>query len=253
MLQRTYFRRYLVIPALFAVGCGKPPVSGGVTQGPSIAVADQALEVKDAAQAKKETVAAPLAEGGVFQFTDDDGGKLLAKRLAPPAPAPIGPPRVTLSPRDRQLPGSIANPEIPGALGSLAPPHLPLPSRIDFQPMPLPDRVPAEISQSVPSTPERIVFPVGSLAKNDTPDVKQPTALPILARPTPDRASLEDPTVEFTAQSIINNNLPLRSTTAPFVKVTLPDPFENVEAAKVKVALKDDPLTAVGNLPPPKP
>ena len=119
--------------------------------------------------------------------------------------------------------------------------------------MPLPDRVPLELAQTFPNLPERIEFPVGSLTKWEMLDVKQPAPLSILARLTPDRASLDDPTLEFTAQSILNNKLPLRSTEAPFVKVNLPDPFENVEAAKVKVAIKQDPLTALGNPPPPKP
>ena len=77
--------------------------------------------------------------------------------------------------------------------------------------------------------------------------------VPILARPTVTRASLDDPTEEFTALSILSDKLPLRATTAPFVKVNLPDPTENVEAAKVKVVVSEDPIKSIGNPPPPRP
>jgi hypothetical protein len=52
---------------------------------------------------------------------------------------------------------------------------------------------------------------------------------------------------------MINDKLPLRATEAAFVRVNLPDPFENSAAVKVKIDVKDDPLTALGNPPPPKP
>ena len=89
--------------------------------------------------------------------------------------------------------------------------------------------------------------PLGTLVKQST---NAPTAL---ARPTPDRASLEDPTTEFTARSILSDNLPLRVTMALFVKVNLPDPFENAEPAKVKLTIPDDPAKALGNPPLPRP
>ena len=96
-------------------------------------------------------------------------------------------------------------------------------------------------------------MPVGSLTSFETPDVKEPAPVPILARPTQSRASLDDPTVDFTAGSIINDNLPLRSTVAGYVKVNLPDPGENVEAARVKVVVSEDPLKSIGYPPPPRP
>jgi hypothetical protein len=112
--------------------------------------------------------------------------------------------------------------------------------------------VPTDLSPLVVDAPQRIEFAVGTLSKLPAVDAKQAVLLPILARRSLDRGSLEDPTTEFTAQSIINNKLPLRSLPAPFVKVDLPNPFENAEAVKVKVIVKEDPLTAVGDPPPPR-
>ncbi len=120
-----------------------------------------------------------------------------------------------------------------------------------MRPIALFERVAAEIAPLIIAVPNRIEFPIVVFSTLPAADVKQPVLLPILARRSVDRASLEDPAADFTAQSIVNNKLPLRSRPAPFVKVVLPDPFENAEAVKVKIAIKEDPLTAIGNPPPP--
>ncbi len=153
------------------------------------------------------------------------------------------------------MPASIAQPVCRRRkpLRRLRSVRLPTPVRIDPRPSAPTERVPVDLAGVALDRPDRIELPVGSSLQTPTPDVKQPPGLPILARPSTDRAPLEDPTADWTAASIITVKLPLRSTQAPFVKVGLPDPFENVEAAKVKTAVAEDPLRALGNPPPPKP
>jgi hypothetical protein len=250
-MNRRHIMRQLILlmPISLATGCDKPAGSGDGVSTP-IVVANDAPSVKKASG--EPTPAMPLAAGGVFRFSDDEGGKILSKILPPAANAPLGAPKAKEQ-SERPVPISIAQPDVPARANAQALPQVPTPPQVGPRPSPLPDLVPLELARKIPVLPERILFRVGPLTKQETPDVKQPSPLPILAAPSKDRAPLDDPTVDFTAQSILNNKLPLRETTAPFVKVNLPDPFENAEAAKVKIALKEDALTVIGNPPPPKP
>ncbi len=234
-----------VLTVGIATGCGKADAPGSSVGLQPIAVASEQAGVKE------ETKAAPLAAGAAFNFPADEGGKILGRILPPGPPAPLGPlPAKAQS--ERILPGSLAAPDATRLPASLSPRLYPQPPRQALRPSPLPDRIPIDLASRELDRPGTIVLPVGGLTKIDALDVKSPVALPILARPTADRASLEDPTAEFTARSIINDNLPLRVTLAMFVKVNLPDPFENVEAARVKVTIPEDPARALGN-PPPRP
>jgi hypothetical protein len=84
-------------------------------------------------------------------------------------------------------------------------------------------------------------------------DPSKPAELPLLSsKPVPDRASLADPTVEFTARSVISIVLPLRADPAGFVRINLPDPFEHAAAAKPRTTVPEDPNRSLGSPPPPK-
>lgn len=238
-----------LVPLALA-GCGKQGQSVG-SPPPVVAAEPSGEDVPKDALAKQAPAAPPLAAGGEFKFPEDDAGKMLSK-LLPPVPPPALAPLPPKGPSKRDLPAAIAQPRPAGLPDSVTLVRVPVPARLDPKPTALPERVPFDLAGVQPQRPEPIVLPVGGLTRLDAPDVKQPVALPILARTIPDRAPLEDPTTDFTAGSIINNNLPLRTTPAPFVKTNLPDPFENSEPAKVKLAPKDDPATALGNPPPPK-
>jgi hypothetical protein len=240
------YRLLILVPLLGAIACGKQAASVGSPQ--PVVAAEPSDGDKIESAPKKES----LTAGGSFKFTDDDAGKIFSKILVPLPPPPLSP-LATKAQSERILPAGIAEPRPATLPSSLVPVRIPLPSRVDARPSPLPERVPADIAGLHSDRPERIELPVGGLTRLATPDVRQPVTVPILGRPVPDRASLDDPTAEFTASSVFNKNLPLRTTAAPFVKTNLPDPFENSEAAKVKIAPKEDPATSLGNPPPPKP
>lgn len=244
MLTIRNFSALMAIALAF--GCAK---SNGPSPGVQpIAAQDQAKVEPAKVEPKEQAKGAPLAAGGSFTFPADDGGKILEGILPPKSPAPLGPlPAKTAS--ERLLPAYLAAPDAATVPASLAPRLYPQPMRIAVRPTPLPDRVPIDLAQRELDRPENIVMPVGALTKIDALDVKQPVTLPILARPTADRAPLDDPTAEFTARSIMNDNLPLRVTLSMFVKVNLPDPFENAEPARVKITIPDDPAKALGNPP----
>jgi hypothetical protein len=89
--------------------------------------------------------------------------------------------------------------------------------------------------------------------RRDGRDVSKPADLPILSnRPVPDRAPLTDPTLEFTARSVISVSLPLRSVQVGFLRIALPDPFEHAEAARPRTPVVENPNRSLGNPPPPR-
>jgi hypothetical protein len=243
------YRLLILVPLLGVIACGKQAASVGSPQ--PVVAAEPSDGDKIESAPKKEAPASALAAGGSFKFTDDEAGKIFSKILVPTSPPPLSP-LASKGQSERILPAGIAEPRPASLPSSLVPVRIPLPPRVDARPSPLPERVPVDFTGLQPDRPEHIKLPVGGLTRLPTPDVKQPVTVPILGRPVPDRASLDDPTAEFTASSVFNKNLPLRTTTAPFVKTNLPDPFENSEAAKVKIAPKEDPATSLGNPPPPK-
>jgi hypothetical protein len=60
-----------------------------------------------------------------------------------------------------------------------------------------------------------------------SPDVNQPPPLPVLAKPLPDRAPVDDVTGAASSAAVQSGTVPPRTKAAPFLKLTLPDPFEN--------------------------
>lgn len=234
----------------FALGCAKEDGRGGSPNLQPVAAAQE--QPKPVAVKEQPKEAAKPAAVGDFAFPTDEGGKILGRILPPKPPASLGP-LPTKEPSERKLPAFLSNPDLATVPPTLAPLPYPQPPRAIVRPTAMPDRVPADLAQHDLDRPETIVLPVGALTKIDRLDLSKPAELPILARPTADRASLDDPTAEFTARSVINSNLPLRVGLSMFVRVNLPEPFENAAAAKVKTTLPDDPNSALGNPPPPKP
>ena len=172
---------------------------------------------------------APIPDGGAFPFPNDAGGKALAKALTPALPRLAEP----TGPRERQAPAFVTAPAPPPAVSALPPPRLAVAAAKDVRPTPLPDRVPPDLGGTFPQLPPRSELPSGALIRVEGRDPSKPAELPLLSsKPVPDRASLADPTVEFTARSVISIVLPLRADPAGFVRINLPDPFEHAAAAK---------------------
>jgi hypothetical protein len=82
-------------------------------------------------------------------------------------------------------------------------------------------------------------------------DVQKPAPLPVLAKPSPDRASLDDPTVEASNAATPSGTVPARTKPAPFVKMSQPDPFENRKPVAPPVTLTEDVPNTTPRLPKP--
>ena len=65
-------------------------------------------------------------------------------------------------------------------------------------------------------------------------DVEKPVGLAPMARPLPDRGALADPTLPASRSAVLSAALPERSRPAPFVRLTLPDPFEHRDAVRLR-------------------
>jgi hypothetical protein len=195
------------------------------------------------AEAKKDE--APLKDGGSFAFPDDTGGKALSKTLIPAAPPPM-PAAAPPAPRERKLPAFLDAPEPPLPDAANTPPRLALPPVKEPRPTALPERVPPDLGSSIADLPPRPESPVGSPARVAAADLTRPAPLPVLApKPVADRAPLADPTAEFTAASVISPTLPLRTEPAGFVRINLPDPFENAGTGKPLTPVEENPNRAL--------
>jgi hypothetical protein len=225
---------------LGTLGCNQsaPPAAAVVPVAANEAKADPAPKEKPAEVAKADLP--PLADGGAFPFPDDAGGKALQKALTPSAPAamPVGAP---VAPKERKLPAYLNVPSPPLPDAASIPPRLGLPQNKPVQPSPLPERVPSDFGGTVPVLPGRSELPVGPLTRQEGVDLSKPAPLPTLGTRVADRAPLADPTVEFTAQSVVSTVLPLRTEPTGFLRITLPDPFENSEAARPRTPVVEDP------------
>lgn len=251
-------RRILIVGTAFAVGvvgvagCGQsaPPA---VAVAP--AVASETTGTADPPEPRKDGPSnTPVATkpDGAFTFPDDSGGKALAGILTPTAP-PIMPPPPPAGPRERKATDLLTGPYLPLPDSAGSPPRLVIPPAREPRPVALPDRIPPELGGPLPQLPERSALVTGPLTRQDSRDVSKPIDLPILsAQPVPDRASLADPTAEFTARSVISPSLPLRTEPAGFLRINLPDPFEHAAAARPRTPVVEEPNRVLGTVPPPK-
>jgi hypothetical protein len=243
----------LIAATMVVAGCSRsvdqPPEAKSIV----ITEPTDSMTVDESPAAKGDD--APPAEQGQFTFPNDSGGRALAKTLAPaiPPPMPPMPPGAPAAPRERRLPPihEAPLPTRPVALGP--PPRLAILATKEPRPVALPERVPQSLGGLLPDLPPRGELPTGPLVRQDGRDIAKPAELPILsAKPVADRAPLTDPTLEFTARSVINPTLPFRTTPAGFIRIPVPDPFEHADGAKPRTPVVDDPNRSLGSPPPPR-
>lgn len=167
-----------------------------------------------------------------FALPNDEAGALVAKLLSPY--------REETGRWDRiERPRRFA-PEIGPKLPTLPLPSLPhiLPRLpVEAKSTPLRPRLTDEDSLSglleSPLLPPLPQMPVGKPVRIPSANVHEPIPLPILARSVLDRASLEDPTADASAEAARVASIPPRTTPAPFLKLRLPDPYERRRTIKL--------------------
>jgi hypothetical protein len=170
-------------------------------------------------------------DGETFQFPEDKGGRLLSRLLAPPETLPPVKPQ----PRPRSTPRTIAQPSLP------LPQLLTLPSVLADQArrtLPPQGLLTPEQALDGPDAPqplpETLQFAVSDRPRLPSVDVEKPVGLAVMAQPLPDRGALADPTLPASRLAVLTAPLPERSTPAPFLRLTLPDPFEHRDTVRLR-------------------
>jgi hypothetical protein len=164
-------------------------------------------------------------DGAEFAFPDDKGGVLLAKVLPPRETETVRMDR-TVSHEQVTGPESMKLPTLPLPSTLAAMPRLPaLANSPPLRPRLVMDETLGGLPDSLP-LPEAPVLPDTGRVRVPSPDVDEPIPLPLLAQPVSDRASLEDPTTDASLTAATSAIMPPRLTKAPFLKQTLPDPYD---------------------------
>jgi hypothetical protein len=191
--------------------------------------------------------AAPPEEPPAFRFPDDAAGKLVQKALTPgvqEAPADHA------APRRRSSPLGVEEPplSLPTTLALV--PRLP---QERFEQKLRPRLVLEETLDGLGEVarPRSAPMPEGERIRQPREDVTVPAPLPVLAVPLTDRAPLDDPTADASAEAALRAAMPLRQRPVPFQKTNLPDPFENRNAVKPPPLPREDAVP--GHTTPPRP
>jgi len=160
----------------------------------------------------------------LFDFADDHAGKLLAKSLTPAGPNRL--PTIDNSgPKTRA--GSTVG-TLPDLLPSpprLSIPNLPVAKGQALRPHMLAESTPLAHLHDDPQLPARPGLPVSALISQASADANTPIPLAAQSQPRRDRASLDDPTADFSAAQAKVYSPPLRSAPVPFQRLDLPEPF----------------------------
>jgi hypothetical protein len=175
----------------------------------------------------------PAGAGDGFRFPNDHGGQLLGKLLPPSGK--VSP--VDDRPAPRRFPDTpaVETPQVPvppspGEIVRLPEPKASQPVRPGL----VPEGLPLLGYKGMPQPPEANSLTAGELVRVPSLDVNRPMPLPLLGALAPDRVPLDDPTSDHSLAAALAAQMPDRTTPAPFLKLTLPDPFENRQTVRLR-------------------
>jgi len=163
--------------------------------------------------------------GAESQAAPEDLGDLAVERAAAPD-TPALPPieQFVAAPRPRTLSAWLVDPESTQRL-KLVPSPFFATRPIVARPAPPAEGVPSDLGAGAQGVPAKPKLPVAAAATKRSRDVNVPPPLPHLGRSVSDRVGFDDPTADFGTAVITNPPLKTPFAPAPFLKVTVPDPF----------------------------
>lgn len=178
---------------------------------------------------------APAESAARFTFPDDQAGKLLGELLpADGRHVPLETATKAPKPMPAPLIGPLGLPALQVQL-----PRLTLPAS-SKQPL-----LAGVRDEPLPGAQEhRAALPTGPLsvtarARVVSADANQPVPLPILAQQCPERIALDDVTAEISLAAATQAPPPNRAAPAPFVRLSIPDPFEHRHLGQPQTAPVD--------------
>lgn len=212
-----WIRAFGVVLAVGALSC-RPSASVRVepAAGPEVAVFHTSSEQSPGAE--------PAADSGDFSFANDSGGKALARILPPAKPAEPAAERRAV-PIARRTPAGVEKPDLPFVPPPVELPKLPAGRRDPVRPQALAEMHMLDSYRRDPRLPQRIELPPTVLLSQRAPDANVIPSLPVQARHTMDRASINDPTAAFSAERAIAEASPPRTAPATFLRFDLPQPL----------------------------
>lgn len=240
MRSSKYFVGFLAV-------CGAVPFlimgSGKRSEAP----ADEANKEQEKSVARAKAAEDTEGAGGTFRFPEDRGGRLLRRLLAPPEVLPV---EKRGRSQHRHSPKAVDQPTLPlPSVVMLPSPSLEGKRRPPVPPQLLTPEPPLGGADTVLDLPQSQEFPVGERLRVPSVSVEQPAALAPMAQPLPDRGALVDPTLAAARSAVQEAPLPERTTPAPFLRLTLPDPFENRDSVRLRSSLGEE---QVPNAPTPR-
>ncbi len=239
---------------LVSGGCGRASVVRAPTrvveeepEHPTVVVTRARSDEEDTPGQRKDAPAP--AETVAFSFPADRGGELLRKELTPAATRPLAEPAP--KPRRRKVPAHLESPELPlpPSLADPASPFREAPARTTIVPRLVMPEALFDLALEV-ALPQAVPMPGGARTKEVGVDVNKPAPLPVLGQPVPDRASLGDATADASRAADGAAPMPVRRQPVPFLRLGLPDPFENYRPLRVAIPPEStDPVTASPRVP----
>jgi hypothetical protein len=164
-------------------------------------------------------------EDDAFRFPDDRAGQIHSKTLPPSEKLPAG--HDAPAPRHLPPPPHFDKPSLPLPPSQADMPRLPAGKSPLLRPRPLPEELPLVGHKTDPLVPEVQYLHTGDRIRVPSVDVSKPIPLPILAQPVSSRAPTDDATSDASLSAALAATLLGRMAPAPFLKLNLPDPFEN--------------------------
>ena len=211
----------------------------------AIARADQIASLGIAWQAEEES------EAGLFE--DDRGERLLAKLLPPSESSP----GLTNDKRSTRVPFrpsstlEVLSPRLPLAQTELPKVKTRSEGSKKLTALP-PEGMPLAFSRAEPVVPDRGELPASERARVPSPRLDGPLPLPPLATRYQEPISIDDLTGEYSLAAALATPPPSRTSQAPFLRLTIPDPFEHRPAARLRSELEESPSPMTSSPRPPR-
>jgi hypothetical protein len=221
---------YLLLLGCLPAGCGRH--STGISPESEANAAESSEAVTS-----DQGAAVPSKSDSEFPFLADKGGRLLADRLRPANQVPPLPEDKPAPSKRLSGPAKLESPEVPlPKLSIPSLPSIPLAKTKQIRPTLVEGEPPLSRERLDLPGPGPVKLAAGPKVAWPSPDINQPMPLPILARQVTDRASLDDPSGDASHAAALAAKVPDRTTQAPFLKLTIPDPFEHRNTVRLRAA-----------------
>ena len=174
---------------------------------------------------------AALAQPALAQSASEKAEKRLADLLAPAQGLTL---TVTGQPQTWKASSAVEDFQVPIKSAVIAPARLTQAPLKEAKPRAVPEGTPLAMFRDPAQPPAQVELPTSPLVRLPSLDIHAPLAIPILAQPVKDRASLGEPAFESSLAAAMKSFTPTRDRPVPFVAYDLPDPFEHLRYGQLR-------------------